>query len=68
VQSFFNGIQNGVVPAILLPESLTPSSSITGFTDDSGKLPKIKQAQGKGKGKQERNLKVMTEWRIPLGK
>ncbi len=70
VQSFFNGIRNGVVPSILLPESLTPNSSITGLTDDSGNHhgPPGKKAQGKGKGKPEGNPEVMPAWRVPPGK
>jgi hypothetical protein len=62
VQSFFNGIRNGIVPAVLLPKSLTPSSSITGMTKESslphGQPQKTKQAQSKGKGKMEANSKV----------
>jgi hypothetical protein len=72
IQSFFSGIRNGVVPTILLPESLTPNSSVTGATDESGsKGGKPKQSSGptgQGKGKVEPNPEAQTEWRIPPGK
>jgi hypothetical protein len=69
VQSFFNGIRNGVVPSILLPESLTPNSSVTGMTEESGSgATPGKAKQGKGKGKLETNPEVPADCRIPPGK
>ena len=69
VQSFFNGIRNGVVPSILLPESLTPSSSVTGLTEESGAgATPGKVKPGKGKGKLEANPEVPADCWIPPGK
>jgi hypothetical protein len=70
VQNFFNGIRNGIVPSILLPESLTPNSSITGLTEESvppGAASSSK-AKPKPKGKAELNPEVRPAWRIPPGK
>jgi hypothetical protein len=66
VQSFFNGIRNGVVPSILLPESLTPNSSITGedFSTGTG----TSKAKAQGKGKVEKNPEIKVCWKIPAGK
>jgi hypothetical protein len=73
VQNFFSRIRNGVVPTILLPELLTPNSSVTGGTEDSsirsaGKKKQPPGPPGPGKGQVETNPEVKPEWRIPPGK
>jgi hypothetical protein len=69
VQSFFNGIRNGVVPSILLPASLTLTSSVTGTTEDSGRGDSKKDSKKwKSKGKQEVNPEIQAGWRILPGK
>ncbi len=66
----FNGIRNGIVPSILLPESLTPSSSVTGMTEESANQGTSSSTKKKSspKGKAELNPEVRPEWRIPPGK
>jgi hypothetical protein len=69
VRSFFNEIRNGDVPFILLPASLTPTSSVTGTTEDSGRGESMKDSKkSKSNGKQEVNPEIQTGWRIPPGK
>jgi hypothetical protein len=70
VQSFFDGIRNGVVPSILLPASLKRTSLVMGTTEDLGQgdSKTADSKKTKSKGKPELNPKIQAGWRIPPGK
>jgi hypothetical protein len=67
VNSFFNGIRNGVGPVVLLPQSLTSPRGY-GAADESGGNGGIKSKTPKTKGKAEANPEAKPEWGIPTGK
>jgi hypothetical protein len=68
VTNFFNGIRNGVVPSILLPQSLTKKAQ--GSTKENGGSGGaiIKTKTQKTKGKPDLNPEAKEEWCVPAGK
>jgi hypothetical protein len=69
ITSFFNGIRNGVVPVVLLPQSPTspPRGNGAGHESGGGHIG-TKSKSTKTKGKAEPNPEAKPEWCIPAGR
>jgi hypothetical protein len=68
VTNFFNGIRNGVVPTVLLPQSLMNKRK-GGATDESGgHVPSTSKKAPRTKGKPDSNPEAKAEWGVPEGK
>jgi hypothetical protein len=67
VNNFFNKVRTGIVPEILLPQSLMSKGQKA--TNENGGCAGSKAAKGtKTKGRPEPNPEAKEEWNIPAGK